>query len=362
RQAESFGGLEVDRQLKLRRLLDRQVTGLGAREDLVHVGGGAPPELAKARPVRHEAPRLHIRSIAVCCRQAAPCCEVRKPCSVEDEHRIGHYKECSCALFGHRRECAVELVGTSSLQQLKLHLQRPGRDLQFLYEERLDRIGRVRKDRHTVDLGDGLLEQLQPFASYFRADGVGQPCDVPARACQARDESEPNSTGTTGNHDDGDRLGGILGCRYSLRPLGHDDVHFEPDQLDREVGQPVEPTLSGSIVDDDILALDPPELAQRLPERVEVGPRKYPKKPYPAHLPGLLRLGSERPSEERTPECADERSPLHYSITSSARPSSEGGIVRPRALAVLRLMTSSNLVGLSIGRSPGLAPLRIRAT
>ena len=36
-------------------------------------------------------------------------------------------------------------------------------------------------------------------------------------------------------------------------------------------------------------------------------------------------------------------------------------MVRPRALAVLRLMTSANLVGCSTGRSAGLAPLRILA-
>jgi hypothetical protein len=34
-----------------------------------------------------------------------------------------------------------------------------------------------------------------------------------------------------------------------------------------------------------------------------------------------------------------------YSITSSARASSAGGAVSPSVLAVLRLMTSSNLVG-----------------
>jgi hypothetical protein len=48
-----------------------------------------------------------------------------------------------------------------------------------------------------------------------------------------------------------------------------------------------------------------------------------------------------------------------YWITSSARDSSDGGIVRPSALAVLRLMTSSNFVGCSTGRSAGFAPLRI---
>ena len=46
-------------------------------------------------------------------------------------------------------------------------------------------------------------------------------------------------------------------------------------------------------------------------------------------------------------------------MTSSARPSSEGGIVSPSALAALRLMTSSNLLDCSTGSSAGLAPFRI---
>ena len=51
---------------------------------------------------------------------------------------------------------------------------------------------------------------------------------------------------------------------------------------------------------------------------------------------------------------------LHfYSITSSTRASTEGGTVRPRALAVLRFTTNSNLVGRSTGRSAGFAPLKI---
>jgi hypothetical protein len=51
-----------------------------------------------------------------------------------------------------------------------------------------------------------------------------------------------------------------------------------------------------------------------------------------------------------------------HSITSSARATSVGGTSRPRALAALRLTMSVNLVGCSIGRSPGCAPLRIRST
>src|SRR5262245_1146291 len=53
---------------------------------------------------------------------------------------------------------------------------------------------------------------------------------------------------------------------------------------------------------------------------------------------------------------------LDYSITSSARASSDGGIVNPSALATLTLMTSSNLVDCSTGRSAGLDPFRILST
>ena len=51
-----------------------------------------------------------------------------------------------------------------------------------------------------------------------------------------------------------------------------------------------------------------------------------------------------------------------HSITSSAKAISLSGILRPSALAVVRLMTSSNLVGCTTGRSAGLVPLRIFPT
>ena len=50
------------------------------------------------------------------------------------------------------------------------------------------------------------------------------------------------------------------------------------------------------------------------------------------------------------------------SITRSERASSVGEMSSPIALAVLRLITNSNFVGCSIGRSAGLAPLNILST
>jgi hypothetical protein len=46
-----------------------------------------------------------------------------------------------------------------------------------------------------------------------------------------------------------------------------------------------------------------------------------------------------------------------YSITSSARASSSGGISKPNAFAVAILITSSNLVPISTGRSPAFSRL-----
>ena len=73
------------------------------------------------------------------------------------------------------------------------------------------------------------------------------------------------------------------------------------------------------------------------------------------------------PSEFREMLLDGKRSRGHHDsaaqrITSSAWKRSVGGIVRPRALAVLRLMASSNFMGRSTGRSAGLAPFRILST
>ena len=58
----------------------------------------------------------------------------------------------------------------------------------------------------------------------------------------------------------------------------------------------------------------------------------------------LLRARPERPRGRRAAEQRDELASPH-SMTSSAATSRPGGTVRPSAFAVLRLMTSSYLVG-----------------
>src|SRR5262249_53526855 len=87
--------------------------------------------------------------------------------------------------------------------------------------------------------------------------------------------------------------------------------------------------------------------------------RRAPEEPDHRHR-RLLRARRERPYGS----AADERDELAtpHSITSSARASSVGGTSKPSVLAVLRLITSSYLVGACTGRSAGFSPFRIRST
>src|SRR5207248_1502705 len=81
--------------------------------------------------------------------------------------------------------------------------------------------------------------------------------------------------------------------------------------------------------------------------------------PDPSHAARLLPTRDEGPSGNSTAEKRDEFAAFH-SMTSSARASNIGGTARPIALAVARLMTSSNLVDCVTGKSAGFAPLRMR--
>src|SRR5260370_33322836 len=97
----------------------------------------------------------------------------------------------------------------------------------------------------------------------------------------------------------------------------------------------------------------------------------------PAHLNRFCRLLNDfiRPLQQRLRnrqakrigrlEVDDElelRPAGNHWMTSSARSSNDCGMVSPRALAVLRLITSSNLLACSTGRSAGFAPFRYLST
>jgi len=92
------------------------------------------------------------------------------------------------------------------------------------------------------------------------------------------------------------------------------------------------------------------------------------REPWQLHLvdrPAKVRYLNWRdgaPDPNRSPTVPESGRSRAYSITLSALISSDCGMVMPSALAVLRLITSSNVVGCSTGSSPGFAPLKILST
>jgi hypothetical protein len=93
-----------------------------------------------------------------------------------------------------------------------------------------------------------------------------------------------------------------------------------------------------------------------------LGIREVLKKPDQRHG-RLLCAPRERPCRRSAAEKRDERAALQaHSITSSAVASSNGGIVRPSALAVFVFSAVINNVGSCTGKSAGFSPLRMRST
>src|SRR6516225_8482317 len=154
------------------------------------------------------------------------------------------------------------------------------------------------------------------------------------------------------------RAGRLLRCGISIRltsVVGQESVSANLGGIDR----------GPAGLNPHVLPDAPARLLQPLQERPEAGlpyrivcgcGHEHPDAP---HAIGLLRPRRERPRCYRAAEQRDELAPRH-SITSSAMESTSPGMVRPSALAVLRLITNANLVACITGRSPGLAPLSTR--
>src|SRR5262249_24096181 len=182
-----------------------------------------------------------------------------------------------------------------------------------------------------------------------------------SRSAKAGDETVPDRVATDGK-DDGNCRGRSPGRNRCGKVVGKDGGHLIANQLRSEVGKAIIlvriPQFDGYIASFDIA-----QVVQALAERCQAIRCRWWSRVQPSdnRQRRLLRPRRERPRGRRAAEQRDERAPLH-SIASSARASSVGGISRPSALAVLRLIASSYRIGACTGRSAGFSPLRMRST
>jgi hypothetical protein len=158
-------------------------------------------------------------------------------------------------------------------------------------------------------------------------------------------------------------------CQRCFGSRRENDVDLEPDELGRELGDPLGASFAPAVLYLNGATLDPAEFAQSVHKGTDplglTGTRARAKETDGRHLERLLRPHRERRKHRRGRRAAEQRdevAPCAHSITSSARVSTVAGTSRPSALAVLRLITSSYLVGACTGRSAGFSPLRMRST
>src|SRR5262249_36655486 len=149
------------------------------------------------------------------------------------------------------------------------------------------------------------------------------------------------------------------GCRGEGGHGNHG--HATADEVCHERRQAIVSALHPVVLNHHVLALDVTGFAEGFAEpsakaRRVLG-RSGAEKADDRHR-RLLRTRRERP-RRRAAEQRDEVAAPH-SITSSARPSSVGATSKPSVLAVWALITSSNLVDCTTGRSAGFSPLRMR--
>src|SRR5262249_7759391 len=150
-----------------------------------------------------------------------------------------------------------------------------------------------------------------------------------------------------------------FGCEGRWCGSRGDHGHLLAHQISRQLRQPIIFTLRPAVFNCHVLTFDITSFFQTANEtgheRCERTRRCAVEEP--GHRHRRLRPRCKRPRSSAA-EKRHELAALH-SITSSARCCRNQGTSTPRALAVLRLITSSNFVGSSTGKSEGFVPCKI---
>jgi len=161
-------------------------------------------------------------------------------------------------------------------------------------------------------------------------------------------------------HAERHRRGRVLGGESGGCCDRNDAIDPELDQLGGERREALRVAVREPALEDEVppcaLPALPQPVQERLPQRGGWGNRRQ--GAAPGALARWLRCSGEGGREKAEGEEHEERGGLDR-LTSSAWKRIAGGQVHPRALAVVRLRTSSHFVGCATGRSAGLVPLRI---
>src|SRR5262245_27855997 len=126
RQSYLLGGFQIDYELEFFWLLDWEIGGISAFQNLIHINGGPPKRVAPARAIAHKPAGFHILSPLVYHRESALYRQFCNLCSqVAGEGARYHHKACVGASLNCHSECSLQILWTEHVQALKLYPNTP---------------------------------------------------------------------------------------------------------------------------------------------------------------------------------------------------------------------------------------------
>jgi hypothetical protein len=196
-EAERLGGRQIDDQIELGRLLDRDVSRLRPTQNLVDEVGDAPELVREVWAIRHQTARLNVLPSALHRRQSRAHRQDVDAGPIGVHERVGTKIKCIRAVL-ERLEGGCDVLRSPDFGCSDLKAERAGRCLDLAYFQHRGGIAHISHDRQPAKTGYGLAQQFEFLASSIRIL-VRQTGDVAARSRQNATKPGPTGSDTAAN-------------------------------------------------------------------------------------------------------------------------------------------------------------------
>ena len=186
-ETECLCGFDIDDQLELGRLIDRQVCRLLALENARSLDAGAAIAIREAISIAHEAACTGHLPIDVNGRNRMACRERRDLFAPARQEGITSDDQRPDVILNNAREGGVDVADAQSVQDYDLQPEGASRLLQFGGLARGFRIVGIEKERDCRNVGDQIMQQAKPLRTELGTEPA-YPGDVAPRSIETCDQ------------------------------------------------------------------------------------------------------------------------------------------------------------------------------
>src|ERR1041384_1860946 len=215
-QPDLLGGFEIEQQIELQRLFDRQLGRFGALENLVDKDRRAPKQIICVHAVHRQAAVIDIFRPGVNPSQTVFCRRVDNSFSILIHRRSRHYQERLGPFLHGGAKRRIDILLGLHIHVGDLHAKSLCRRVGCLDRLRIARLCRIAENSQARKLRQNLLEKLQLFAAQLGGE-VRQAGHVAAGPRETDNETGPEWVVIL-CHDDRDRRSSFFRPAGRLRP------------------------------------------------------------------------------------------------------------------------------------------------